>query len=167
MKNNKFSKALKAHDRLYYNALFNYCRDYFNISDDVIIQLRFKKPTIEYFGSINLNQDENVIKIVNFKDFDINGGNIIHEFTHIKQKLNHEIHIEKVNRRYIIFWQGEPYISHSKYMKATREEYDNFPWEVEAYENMKLLSDFHQSIYLRELEGKNPTLDYMFDNNLF
>ena len=167
MKNNKFSKALKAHERLYYNALFNYCRDYFNISDDVIIQLKFKKPTRKSMGSTNISEYDNIIKIINFKDFEINGRNIIHEFTHIKQKLSHELYIEKFNNKWTIFWYDEPHISHSKYMKAKGDERHGFPWEIEAYENMKLLSDFHQSIYLRGLEGKNPTLDYMFDNNLF
>ena len=52
-------------------------------------------------------------------------------------------------------------------MKAKDTEYYGFPWEIEAYKNMDLLSDFYKSIYLRELEGKNPTLDFMFDNNLF
>ena len=164
---NRLSKSLKPHERLYYNALLNYCRDYFNISDDVVIQLKFKKPTVENFGSINLSEDSNIIKIVNFKDFNINGADIIHEFTHIKQKLNHEIYVEKVNRRYVIFWHGEPFISHSAYLRSNREAYYNFPWEVEAYENMKLLPDFHKSPHLRNLRGSNPTLDYMFDNDLF
>lgn len=167
MENNKLSKTLKAHERLYYNALFNYCRDYFNVDDDIIIRLRFKKPSKKDFGSTNIAEDTNTIKIINFGDFDINGGNIIHEFTHIKQKLNRELYIEKVNGKYVIFWHDEAYITHSKYIKAKKDEYYAFPWEVEAYENMKLLSDFHQSIYLRELEGKNPTLDFMFDNDFF
>ena len=157
MKNNIFSKNLKTHEILYY----------FNIDNDIMIRLRFKKPTSKNFGSINIFAKDNIIKIINFKDFDINGANIIHEFTHIKQKLNHELYIEKINNKYVIFWHDNAYITHSKYMKAKKDEYYTFPWEVEAYENMGLLSDFHQSTYLRELEGKNPTLDFMFDNNFF
>ncbi|MCK4666939.1 hypothetical protein KAU33_09330 [Candidatus Dependentiae bacterium] len=170
MMNNKLSTTLKTHEKLYYNALFNYCRDYFNISDDVMMQLQVRKVknrTITQFGSINLSNDKNIIKIIDFKDFDINGANIIHEFTHIKQKLNHEIYMEKVNKRYIIFWHGEAYISHSKYMKAKKDEYYDFPWEVEAYENMELLSDFHRSPYLNDLIGQNKTLDFLFENNVF
>lgn len=170
IENNRLSTTLKAHERLYYNALLNYCRYYFNIDDNILIQLQVRKVknrTITRFGSINLSDDKNIVKIIDFKDFDINGANIIHEFTHVKQKLQREIYIEKINKRYIIFWQGEPYISHSKYMKANEDDYYNFPWEIEAYDNMKLLSDFHQSPYLNDLRGKNKTLDFLFENNTF
>jgi len=170
MQNNKLPTTLKAHEKLYYNALLNYCRDYFNVNDNVIIQLQVRKVknrTITKFGSINLSDDKNIVKIIDFKDFSINGRNIIHEFTHIKQKLQHEIYLEKVNKRYWIIWHGEGFISHAKYMKASKDDYYNFPWEVEAYNNMELLSDFNRSPYLNDLRGQNKTLDFLFENNVF
>jgi len=162
---NKIRKSPK-HDFLLYNALFNYCRDRLSIDDDAIIELRIRKATTSdssrtSAGGINLSLDRNLINVDEGSP-DLTMKRIIHEFTHLKQKLNGELKIEGGT----ILWKNKPFITMNKYRRIAAKqskEYLEMPWEIEAYKNMNLISDFYGSSYFTDLKGQNKKLDYIMN----
>ena len=172
--NNKIRKNPR-HSFLLYNAVLDYCRDHFDIDDDVIIETKFRKPkhyctkVLQDYGNISLldktskhynkTRDKNII-VVNECSFDITIKHMMHEFTHIKQKLKGELELLEET----IMWKNKPFFTKTEYRKLSPKEYVNLPWEVEADKNVDLISDFYKSPYFKNLKGQNPTLDFIIDS---
>jgi hypothetical protein len=89
----------------------------------------------------------------------------VHELTHYDQMVagrlvfNFDLGL--------IYWLGEPYISFAEIPKATIEEYLQWPWEVEAYDNMSDITLFNKIInskYWLELKGQDKNIDFIIKN---
>ena len=147
---------------LWYDAVLNYCREYFGINDDVIIELKFRKPNLKRkdFGFIVLNKEKNIITIDDL-GLDMSLSQIFHEFTHIKQKLNDELTVKKDK----IMWKNDPVITIKDLKAISYEKHHSLPWEIEANSNMSLSSELYKSSQVQNLKGKDETLDFVISLN--
>ncbi len=92
-------------------------------------------------------------------------GTVLHEMTHIHQRLSGKLKIDNDNKK--IIWKGKPYISFNEYDrlgKKSFKDYKKLPWEAEAFHNQEnLVNDFKSSKYYKKLRGLNPNLDIVLD----
>lgn len=156
--NNKINST-KKWEILFYGAILDFCREYMNIGNNVIVELKFKKTNLKNksFGDINLLNPKNIIAIEN-ASLNSTIGHVLHEFTHIKQKIKKELKAEKS----LLLWKNTPIISVKDYNKITFDHHKNLPWEAEARHNENLVSNFYRSRYMQNLKGKDATIDYIF-----
>jgi hypothetical protein len=149
----------KKWELLLYGAVLDYCRYRFNIDNGEIIELKLKKITKnKYFGEIDLG-NKNIITIEN-SGLNTNISNIIHEFVHIKQKIKQELK-DKGN---ILLWNDKAIITVQDYKKATREEHNNLPFEMEAIEESKNINDFFDSDFIKNSLGIDASFDFLIKN---
>lgn len=137
--------------------------DYFKrelgISTDV--KIRYKKVSKSHsFGYFDFN------KTITVEDAGttITIGNIAHELTHVQQMQSKRLEVKEKQ----MFWEGKPIVSYDEYShNRDFNVHKNWPWEIEAYSNQKLLPQkYYKSAEFIKTMNSNPTLKYMLDNNL-
>ena len=156
--------------KLFYGAVLDYARNYFDLHEEHI-ELRFRTATLNIKkGQINLSDTENIITVQN-GGIESNISFILHEFTHIKQKIRKEMTFEKRNNNWMLLWNGEPVISRADYTRIWKsdKEYNRYkalPWEAEAIELGKQVQGFFNSPQCQSLIGKDPSIDYILKNRV-
>ena len=161
------SLKMKSHEKLMANAVVSFMNDKFNMKPTIIVK---KKDKDGYGGNIVLS-DTAVKKKRFYLYFNPNYSYkdiiriMLHELTHVKQVYKGELLPSSDDK--FIMWKGKEYISVTDYKRAMRKggtEYMNFPWEVEAEQNMKkLYNKFIRSKHWQELKGEDPKLDAIID----
>ncbi len=89
-------------------------------------------------------------------------GYVAHELTHVLQYVRGDLSFKGDT----FIWKGKPAIKAVDYNKLSHAQYAKLPWELEAIKNQKTKGREFVSTRLKDLKGRDPTLDYIIDNNL-
>jgi len=154
----------KKYKKLLIDSYKEFLKDFFKVNIKVNIKI-LKRTKSDYFGDVDigmLRSKKYVIKVedgYNFLHY------ISHEYTHIAQFLRGDLDIEDG----FIIWKGKKFMSTNDYSNINNfDEYKKLPWEKEAYENQeKLPKKFLNSSFCSDLKGKDATLDFGIENNLW
>ena len=163
----KFTGKLKQYEKLLYEAYVDFLKDYYGVNKN--IEISFRKPNKKaYFGYIDLialKSGKNKIIVENIPYGIL--GKIGHEFTHIAQFLRGDFDYSNDEKN--LLWKGKEFISVKDYSKITSlGEHKKLPWEKEAYAQQEILpKKFKESKFLNDLMGKDATLDFGIENDLW
>jgi hypothetical protein len=163
----KITGKLKPYEKLLYNTYIEFLKDYYNVNHDISIS--FRKPNSKaYFGYIDLialKAGKYKIAVENIPYGIL--GKIGHEFTHIAQYHRGDFDYTKDEKS--LLWKGKEFITVKEYSKITDLSiHKKLPWEKEAYEMQEKLPNlFQKSKFLEDIIGKNATLDFGIENNLW
>lgn len=161
----KLLGKLKPYEKLLYNTYIDFINNYFNVN--IKVEISFRKPSGKlYFGYIDLiGLSNGKYKIIVEHTLSDILAKIGHEFTHLVQYKNGKLGFTEDHKT--VTWNGVDYITVKDLGKITKlHEYKKLPWEEEAYEvQAKIVKEFMKSSHFKEIEGKDPNIDFLISNN--
>lgn len=160
----KITGKAQPYEKLLYKTFISWMLKKYNNNSSITLKL--KKPSNStVFGIIDLLSNKNVITVES-ASLITTIPRIAHEMTHILQKTNGKLKGSDDNL--YIMWNNKKYISVVEYNKITDiTNHEKLPWEKEAYKNQKSLQlGFYKSDMFLELIELDPTLKYLYDNNM-
>jgi hypothetical protein len=163
----KITGKLKTHEKLLYNTYIEFLKDYYNVKHNIVLSIRKpnNSPYVGYIDLIALKAGNYKIIVENISYGIL--GKIGHEFTHVAQYHRGDFDYTKDEKS--LLWKGKEFITVKEYSKITDLSiHKKLPWEKEAYEMQEELPElFKNSNFLKDIIGKNATLDFGIENNLW
>lgn len=143
------------------HAVSDFMQDYYNFSAKIEF---VPSKNNKFIGHIDLLDKKNKIYFQEDSSVIFVIKVLLHEITHIKQKVLGELYYDHTIGKLV--WQKSELFDLDEYTQSgNKAHHDSFPWEAEAERNMgELFSKFINSKYLKNLEGLNPTLDFVIES---